>query len=283
MSPRALLPIALAAAAGCAQVAASGGAPAPVPRAAGARDVAIAAAPVAEGSAPALLNPFIAFYAGFDRESVVADLAVGAPEPVQIEGTPRFVPGRFGRALLLGAAGGGARVYYAAEGNLDFSRSGAVSFWISPVRWISRREADERDILALLTRRARAGGAFVINRTGFRASNQRKDHLNSGFFDLPGIKRSYVQVRGTEGWTAGVWHLVVLNWTRSGFAISVDGGELEPSQFPVPLPFEAFRIRGRESPFAIGNDVAETTAMDELATYTRPLRLDEVQSLYGAP
>ena len=74
----------------------------------------------------------------------------------------------------------------------------------------------------------------------------------------------------------------MLNWSRSGFAFSVDAGEFAPSEFPVPLPAEAFRIGGRESPFSIGNPLEETTAMDELTIYSRPLRFEEVRGLYGA-
>lgn len=235
--------------------------------------------PAPSGSAPHLLNPFIAFYAGFDGGSASADLAVGDPQPLRLEGTARFVPGRIGQALLLGTAGGGARVEYDATHNLDFARPGALSFWMRPAHWVDPAGSREREILGLLARRARNGGSFALNRTGFRAFPPREDHLLVGFFKLPGIPQTFVRVRGTETWTSRGWHLVVLDWSRSGFSVSVDGASFEQASFPVALPGDAFQIDGRETALAVGNRSSETTAIDELAIYTRPLRLEEARAL----
>lgn len=237
--------------------------------------------PAPPGSAPAMLNPFIAFYAGFDAGSVSADLAAGDPQPLAVEGTARFVRGRIGQALVIGGEKGGMRAHYRAEDNLDLSRPGALSFWISPVRWIKPGESEKRDIMGLFVRHARNGGSFAVNRTGFSVNPPRKDHLLAGFFQLPGITQAFVEVHGTDAWRDGAWHLVVLCWSRTGFGLSIDGANFEPAEFAVPIPAESFNFPGRESEFLVGNLSAETTALDELTIYTRPLRFEEARALYG--
>jgi hypothetical protein len=237
-------------------------------------------APVVEPhSAPALLNESIVFFAGFDRSRASADLAVGRAEPLRVEGKLRFVPGRFGQALLLGAGGGGARLTYPAEGHLDFRRPGAFSFWVRPFDWRDATEAS-RGYVVFVHVPARRGG-FVVERMGFDRAKRGPDRLIVGAFDLPQTKRLFVGFDGTESWDSHTWHLVVVNWDRHGFAVSLDGEPFVRRAEPRGFESEAFvDVKGPRS-FRIGDLRSETSAIDELAIYALPLEAADAARLFG--
>ena len=234
---------------------------------------------VEPGSAPDLLNESILFFAGFDRDSPTADLAAGRADPLRVEGTPRYVRGRFGRAVVLGAGGDGVRLTYASEAQLDLRRPGALSFWSKPVAWLDTREPS-RGYVKFVTVPARPG-SFVVERMGFDRRKRRGDRLIVGVFDLPRTERLHVQIKGTEQWSTAEWHLVVVNWDRYGIEVSLDGRPFEQRAAPEGFQADAF-VRGKvHAPFVIGDAGSETSAIDEFTLYARPLAPAEVSRLYG--
>ena len=230
------------------------------------------------GSAPAVLNSSIVFYAGFDRGSPNADLARGRSSPLRIEGTPTFVPGRFGRAILLGVEGGGSRITYDGEEHIDLGRGGSISFWVRPVSWIGAG-APKRGYVKFVTVPARPG-SFVIQRMGFNRDTRRPDRLVAGAFDLPNIKRVYLQLPGTQSWNSEEWHLIVVTWDQHGLSLSLDGGPFQRREAVSGFDPEAFVHEGRLAPFVIGDPRGETSAMDELTVYSHALEIEDVRRLY---
>ncbi len=238
------------------------------------------APPIVEpGGAAAVLNESIVFYASFDHGRVDADLALGRAEPLGVGGTLRFVEGRFGGGLLLGAGGGGARLEYAARDHLDFTRPGALSFWIRPRSWIPP-SAERRGYVRFLTVPVHPA-SFVVQRMGFDRDLDRPERLIVGVFGLPGVQPTYVEMSGSEGWRSDRWHLVVANWDRYGFEVSLDGQPFERRAAADRLDYGALVEDGGAPVFVLGNNTEETTAIDELTLYAHPLEMKDVAKLHG--
>lgn len=245
---------------------------------------------VAPGSAPALLNESIVFFAGFDRGSVEADLALGRAKPLRSEGEVRFVPGRFGDALLIGGGaksakgakgGSGVRLEYAASEHLDFGRPGALSFWVKPMRWTDPA-LGKRGYVKFVTVPARKG-SFVVQRMGLDRELRRKDRFMAGAFKLPRTNHFYLSKAGTEDWDDERWHLVVINWTPDSLALSLDGEAFTTRPAPGGLEIDAFRTAQTPLRFIVGDrHAAETSAIDEVTLYSHPLSEEEVAALAGA-
>ena len=72
------------------------------------------------------------FYADFDGDAA-ADYATG-DAPVTITGTPRFVEGRVGQAVVVG---GDNWLSYPTATTLN-APQGAIEFWLMPVDWDGR-------------------------------------------------------------------------------------------------------------------------------------------------
>jgi hypothetical protein len=233
----------------------------------------------APGTSVALLNESIVFYAAYDGQGPGADLAKGEPDPVKVEGQVRFVPGRFGKALLVGTGAGGARLTYASKGHLDFREPGAASLWVRPVAWtpLERGRRGYVHFLSVLSKPA----SFVVERMGMDEKIRRPDRLIVGAFDLPRAKHQYMEIDGTGAWSDRDWHLIVLNWDAHGFEVSLDGGAFQRRSAPSGFEADAF-VRGREAlPFVIGGSEAETSAIDDLTLYAHPLEPTDAVRLFG--
>ncbi len=235
--------------------------------------------PREENPALSLLNNAITFYAGFDAQLPAADLANGKAEPVSVAGKPVFLPGRFGQALLTGQKGGGAMVTYATPGNVDFTKPGALSFWAAPVKWIEPGEQPQRPYLHLLAVPA-PRGALLIERMGFSLKPKRADRLLLGYFNMPELKTAMAGYP-TEQWKAGEWRLVVMNWDVNGFSASFNGAAPHRVEFSRRLKEGDFSTTGPKALVQIGNTGSETTLIDELTFYNRPLRPEEIKAIAG--
>lgn len=233
------------------------------------------AAPPA-ASAPSLLGPWISFYAGFE-EDVVAELASGEPRPRQVQGRTVFDRGRVGRALRLGVAAGGARIDYPLASNLDFSRPGALSFWISPRGWQAKAPPGDSGYVRFLHVVGRERSVFLVQREPRRTMQEA---LALGFFDLPGGEKHFLQIEAGPRWGSREWHLLVVDWDAAGFALSVDGapfvrkgvpGERIRAFFGRPVPDATLVVGGRSREFSL---------LDELTIYARPLGDADVAALW---
>jgi len=241
-----------------------------------------AAEQVRPGANPgiAILNSEITLYASFDTDTAVADLANGGTAPLKITGKMKTAPGRYGKAIVLGGPDP-IGVHYPLFRNINLAAPGALSFWIAPQTWVRRGEAEERPYLFLLTTYGTKGGVIHIERMGFAANPKRDDVFISGYFGFPGMKNAMNGHYGTIDWEPGRWHLFVMNWDRNGCAASMDGGPLQRAEFSRPITAEDFPQEDRKMAFVLGCGGPETTLVDELVFYRRPLDETEIAALFS--
>jgi len=121
----------------------------------------------------------------------------------------------------------------------------------------------------------------MVERMGIDRASRRPDRLMVGAFELPKTKLLYIQFEGTEHWDSHTWHLVVVNWDRHGFAVSLDGEPFVRRAAPSGFESEAFAdVKGPRS-FVIGDAGVETSAIDELTIYALPLEAADAARLFG--
>jgi len=221
---------------------------------------------------------------------VLADVVLwanfeGTPEPVwgrryeqgseALEGEFVTAPGLVGQAFVSESR---SRCRYPAEGNLDLTRPGALSFWVCPVAWDRSQPTGIRN--NLFGTNYSDQGYFGINRMAARAEGGRQVQDDMLYFyaeSFPGANRTYIQLGDTLGpeWENGIWHLIVINWKGSHFEVSVDGGGLKSGDLGTPI-----------DPAAV-NDILvggcqEQTLIDEFMIYGRPLTAGEIAVLCNA-
>ena len=225
-----------------------------------------------------LLDLVMTFHCSFDFGIPHADIAAGKADPVRVEGDVTLVPGRYGQALLTGK--GGARLAFEMHGNLTLPRPGAVSLWLSPHSWKMPDETDQRGYLFFFNAGGARGGAFMIERMGFSTKIRRADRLLAGFFNFPDIASVNSGSGASRKWRNGEWHLVVVNWDRNGFALSLDGSPFQRREFRRPLTEEDFPKANRKRVFLLGYAGGEQTLIDDFVAYRRPLTQNEARKLF---
>jgi hypothetical protein len=227
------------------------------------------------GSAPALLSPWISFYASFD-DGVTAALAGGAARPEQVHGATVLESGRFGRGIRLGEAAGGARIDYALEHNVDFERPGALSFWVAPLSWLDRAPRGDSGYVRFVRVVGATRAVFAIQRD----ARGEADALVIGVSNLRGGETYQLKRGAGRRWQKGEWHLVAVSWDPLGFAASIDGDPFVRVGVPDGrLP--AGLGPGPGSVLVVGDPGREGSLLDELTVYTRPLAADEVARLWS--
>lgn len=252
---------------------------------------AIASAASSPEDRPGLhaLNADIRFHLSFDDATLEADLAAGEHEPLAVEGEPRFEDGAFGKALILGGDDG-VEIEYATPDNIDLSSPGAMSFWIAPRQWHQRDEVDQRPYLRMFNLRAAGRGHFFIQRQGFRyvtrddgTLSRRHDRFQVGFYNLSDWDNVIHSSGVSRDWQARDWRLVVINWDRAGYAVSYNGESPSRREFPRSLDPDDFAPDSPPSDrFTLGHGSREeTTLVDELTIYRRPLEPSEIAALYA--
>jgi hypothetical protein len=123
--------------------------------------------------------------------------------------------------------------------------------------------------------------AFIVERDTRNASSER-EKLIVGFFDLQGGEKHFLSLQTGPRWRNGTWHLVVVTWDRTGFAVSVDGGPFTRKAVPSGRIPAAFGALSAEATWLVGDTNRESTLLDELAVYSRPLSDEEARRLYEA-
>lgn len=245
------------------------------------------------GANPALewLNPEIVFCLSFDDESLYPDLSLGDVEPLSSSGEPSFVDGLYGKALLLGGPNG-IMVNYQAADNLELTKPGALSFWMTPEDWIQADgEAKERPYLRFLHLQGVGAGYLFIQRQGFVNKtladgklSKRSDMFQVGIYSFKDWQKQLLGAYDTIKWEKGEWRLFVVNWDRNGMSLSINGKLITQTKYSRPLSEEDFPEPG--SPkclFRIGSGKSkETTRLDELIVYRRALSEAEMLKLYQA-
>lgn len=241
------------------------------------------------------LRDEVTFYLSFDQKRLVADLAAGDAEPAEIHGTPKFADGVHGHALVLGGENA-VRAEFLPSGNIDFSVPGALSFWLAPLKWRQPGEVEERQTLGFLGLRGSSGGAFFIQRHGFKNEGGRpirNDAFQIGVYNLPdweNVIYSRAADRNrphfTEQWEPLDWRLIVVNWDSNGYSVSIDADHAERRDYPraiSEIDFPNDLVGKRRGSFRLGGSPSlETTLIDEVTVYRRPLEGNEIQALYDA-
>lgn len=209
----------------------------------------------------------------------------GSPEPVwgrryeqgseALEGEFVTAPGLVGQAFVSESR---SRCRYPAEGNLDLTRPGAISFWVCPVAWDRSQPTGIRN--NFFGTNYSDQGYFGVNRMAARMADGRRVQNDQLYFyaeNFPGANRKYILLGDTLGpeWANGIWHLIVVNWKGSHFEVSVDGGGLKSGDLGTPI-----------DPVAV-NDILvggcqERTLIDEFMIYRRPLTAGEIVVLCNA-
>ena len=210
------------------------------------------------------------FELDFDRSDTRAGIAEGSPDTIQVFGTVSLRDGLHGKALFCGE--GGAKLRFAAAGNLNFDKPGSLSFWFFPLDW----DADHRYRCFFFGTES-SQGYF-----GLQQANDPKDikpydrdlhllilyskTLPSTTINMPPLGKNAL----------GKWHLIALNWDANSVAISIDGQD-----------FSAWQLKGKldraaipSNHFSIGSDQHWNYLLDEFRIYSRKLSSQEARDIY---
>ncbi len=203
----------------------------------------------------------ITFWAGFD-DQVNANQAVGSAAAAT-SGTVSYVDGVFGKALVVGETG--ATVTYSSAGNLPTTK-GTIEMWIKPVNW-----------------------SLVSNRYDYHHRFFLADDSNGWLQIYKFDENSFWCVRGTStnyrtlntvvpyAPALGRWVHLVTTWDGLVVRQYVNGLFLENELTQMPgLPAQ-FKVG--DIPWSVRTD--QTTLMDNLRIYSRPLTQAEVQGRFA--
>ena len=210
------------------------------------------------------LAAFRTFALSFDNESVTAAGSVGAGAPIGVKGTPTFVAGIEGKALLVGKD---VQIDYDNVGNLPVPCG--VSFWLKLLRDRVPREK---------------GHVHPFHRTPFFQTRFKSNgyigvqdsvyaRLQLWLHGFPELT-DQTNVMGSFPWQQDRWYHVAFNLGDKGAELFLDGVRLGGSTFKRPLTADEL------TPFLLGaaghpNDYV----LDEFRIYSRTFSAGEVASL----
>lgn len=235
--------------------------------AAGALALAPAAAERDAAPTPPVLERFntsVTFYASFDRLPADADLSAGDGKANAPAAPHELRDGLFGKALLCGRT----PASYAAAGNADPARPGAVAVWVSPQDW--RRQGETPSLFFVMLHGA--GRKLLLGRMGVTANQELLfAHAEAGTHTASALSGH------TRDWQSGGWHLLVLNWRAEAIELSVDGGELQRTAAPWLAA-----AKGDPGGLIVGNEGTpdQQYLADELTVFDRPLSHEEIRWIY---
>jgi hypothetical protein len=220
------------------------------------------------------LMPNMVFGANFENS---AEPDIGSPA-VTVHKEYGDAPGIVGKAFL---SKGASYCQYPTSENLDFSKPGALSFWVSAHEW---SWGDDQPIVLFFSTPYKASGYLGIERQGAVRTEGRTVRQGGIVFFVQGFPNTETELQskviflaGTteQEWSKDVWHFFVLNWEGSVFNVSMDGGPLRSLDIGRALePQEVKHFRIGES--------AEPTLIDEFMIYRRPLNEGEIANIYQA-
>lgn len=219
-------------------------------------------------------GPAITFYLGFEH-GLLAEMAKGRAQPTRIIGTPRFQPGLYGRAMTIAAPDKTAHVWYSTlGGNVDLTRPGSLSLWVSPRGWVRSENEDYFFPAKIMSN-------YCILQFG------RQGRLESGRVDMIylwarlGLTKARLVGGGNSlAWKNDEWHLWVMNWRSRSVEFSIDGRPFNRADTPVPFNTE-WDGTGHTHLFVGAQDPTAAYLVDEVLVLHRPLTQSEVRWLYG--
>lgn len=213
----------------------------------------------------------LAFELDFDRETLEAGVAAGNHKPVMTFGRASFRDGVSGKALFCGADG--AKVRFRTAGNLDFDRSGSITFWFRPVDWNTAAHA-RRTMFFGTESNSGYFGIQIANDPKTKKPYDRDIHaliMFSKFLRDQTMARPPFIAAGDED-----WHLLSLAWSGNRIFISRDGEPYAEQQVSGPVSKKAFPSEH----FSVGADSEWNYLLDEFRIYSRKLTDREVNQVY---
>lgn len=211
------------------------------------------------------VRKWVRFHASFD-ENVAADGPNGSSiDPVVAPGsTARYMRGRVGSALQIGGpAGRPDHLTYRIAGRQQLAATGSMSFWVAPIVWGSAPGgADYVPFIRIQGRDA----MFLVERDR-RAPGAAREKLIAGLFSTRGGSSYPLIVTLDTIWGSGQWHLIVVNWDETGFALSIDGRPEIRRALPVGTFARTFDVERPGASLIVGNKARDSTALDELKLY----------------
>jgi len=208
----------------------------------------------------------ITFQLTFDGDSVLPVMAAGGWQP-KLMGTPQFADGLIGRALVAGEGSG--KIIYPRGSNASMAGRGAVAMWVCPVQWTRQNGGNTTFLTA-------TNGAFYLQRQGPAHNEQGVVTRYEGvqFLIRGEITGNQTLMVGTDKWPNGRWRLLVANWSLPTMSFSLDGGEFQTTGV------DAVPEDGYFGDLTVGASGGETTLIDEITIFKRPLTRAEVSAIY---
>lgn len=219
-------------------------------------------------AAPPPTDEALTFHAGFDGKTD-ADMSLGAGSP-SMRGRDCYEPGVFGQAIVVGETG--ATLTFPSAGNLPLDK-GTVEMWVQPVKWNMVENF-----------------AYDAHHVFFRAQDDKSWFQiyrfdRGGFWCVRGTNSDYGTLNTISSYSPviGRWVHLVTTWDGNKVRQYVNGlsfaNELKPMA-GLPAKFEVGDI-----PFGVSANYArkpQTTLIDDLRIYNRPLTSAEIQARFAA-
>ena len=217
-------------------------------------------------------NDDLLFYASFDK-GFDADVAKGGNPVALMNKNMRLVPGLKGKAALV--KGSKDYVQYSASGGCINGSQGSFVIWVKPINWtpsvqhfvflagaVAVSGSDRHDIYIFKNRRC-ADIQFLV----------RKRNVKNGTSHF---------AKAEPTWNVGSWHQLAVTWKDKLYKYYIDGREVATRGGPL-LPDKGWnRIKvgflGGSWP-SVGD---ETTAIDEVRIFGKPLSAEQIKTEYDA-
>ncbi len=181
-----------------------------------------------------------------------------------------------GTAVFTGQKGKNGSVKFSPK---EFNpKSGAISFWVSPVKW----NANDGKFHIFLTATAENGkDDFTIYRYGNKDANSN----GLGILFMQNVKsaepakRTIINLPNSkvgDSWTPGSWHYIVLNFSEKNITFYLDGEHIGSSSAALGI--------GSKPTFSLGGSWGEKaeTAIAGFAVNSKPMTAEEISSAYDS-
>lgn len=225
------------------------------------------------GDNPALarFGNAVVFYLSFDGHEL-AEITGGSPEPQRdrwaefLKAQPDpYVSGVFGQSLLSGPY----TLSYLSPARTRLGACGAAALWLRGQTLHHRGE-----YYWPIRLHVAGSHSLMFGRMGDPRNDEKLyAYLQHGAHHATAVMGSMAD------WQSDAWHLVVVNWDRTGVELSLDGQPPVRSALREPLPAAdpaEFRV-------TVNSPTDETIAMDELLILSVPLSPDDIAWLHQAP
>ncbi len=145
------------------------------------------------------------------------------------------------------------------------SRSGAVSFWVSPVDWDGTASTNHRMFCTFYA----SNGSMTLYKVLSEPS------LFVHFFS--GGKRSSLRLCDISKWKKSEWHNIIFCWDNGAYSAYVDGVMVSTGVYtPYQSDFSTMQIGTTKWKYEVG-----ASLMDELRIFDAPLTAEEAKGIFN--